>query len=414
MTSSPPIDSTHVKATLEDPLVGQLLDGRYLAEERLAGGGMGVVYRALDQRLDRPVALKVMHPGLAADPGFVARFSREAKAAARLSHPNVVAVYDQGGDGQQVFLVMEYVAGRTLRDLLNDRGALTLGEALEVFEPVLLALGAAHRAGLVHRDVKPENVLLSDDGRVKVADFGLARAVSTATSATATQGVLLGTVAYLAPEQVEHGVADARSDVYAAGLVLFELLTGTKAYDGDNALSVAFRHVHEDVPAPSRRVPGLPAAVDALVARATHRDPDHRPADADRFLTELLSMRRDLPAESLTRRPRAPASGAAAPRPARREHTAVLPPGSAAAPTITPTSPTAAVAAPRPRRRWRGGLLLATLLVLAVAAAGGGWWVTLGPGAYTTAPPLVNLTRAEAVEKARDAGLRPEVTAREF
>src|SRR4051794_7388511 len=208
--------------TLSDPLVDRLLDGRYAIEARVARGGMASVYLATDVRLERRVAVKVMHAALAEDPEFVARFNREARAAARLSHPDAVSVYDQGSDAGHVFLVMEYVPGATLRDVLRSRGRLTPAEALAVMDHVLAALGAAHGAGLVHRDVKPENVLVTADGRVKVADFGLARAVA-GTSLTTDDTVLLGTAAYLAPEQVSDGVADARSDVYSAGVMLFEL-----------------------------------------------------------------------------------------------------------------------------------------------------------------------------------------------
>src|SRR5512142_1372912 len=256
---------------------------------------MATVYTALDTRLDRTVALKVMHPGLADDEEFVARFIREAKSAARLSHPNVVSVFDQGRDDGQAFLVMEYVPGRTLRDLLHDRGRLSPAQALEVLDPVLAALAAAHEAGLVHRDVKPENVLLADDGGIKVADFGLARAAA-ATGATTTRSVLIGTVAYLAPEQVERGVADPRADVYAAGTMLYELLTGSPPFDGETPMAVAFQHVHAEVPPPSQRVPGIPADVDALVATATRRDPDERFPDAGAFLHAVRRVRRTLPA----------------------------------------------------------------------------------------------------------------------
>ncbi|MEP6760580.1 MAG: protein kinase, partial [Sporichthyaceae bacterium] len=245
--------------TLQDPLVGRVLDGRYHVESRLARGGMATVYLALDRRLDRTIAVKVMHPQLAEDEEFVSRFIREAKSAARLSHPNVVAVYDQGADDGAVFLAMEHVAGRTLRDLMREKGRLSPRQTLEIMESVLAALGAAHHAGIVHRDVKPENVLLADDGRIKVADFGLARAVSGGTNHTSATGVLMGTVAYLSPEQVERGVADPRSDVYAAGILMFEMLTGAKPYDGETAIQVAYRHVHDDVPAPSSMVPGLPS-----------------------------------------------------------------------------------------------------------------------------------------------------------
>ncbi|MYV72033.1 protein kinase, partial [Streptomyces sp. SID2131] len=240
--------------TLQDPLVGRLLDGRYRVDARIAVGGMATVYRAVDTRLDRVLALKVMHPQLAADAVFVERFIREAKSVARLAHPNVVGVFDQGAEGAYVYLAMEYVPGCTLRDVLRERGALAPRAALDILEPVLAALGAAHRAGFVHRDMKPENVLIGDDGRVKVADFGLVRAVG---SATATTGSVLGTVSYLAPEQIEHGTADTRADVYACGVVLYEMLTGAKPHAGDTPAQVLYRHLNTDVPAPSAAVPGL-------------------------------------------------------------------------------------------------------------------------------------------------------------
>ena len=279
--------------TVADPLVGQVLDGRYRIESRIARGGMATVYVARDLRLDRTVAVKVMHAHLAADEGFVHRFIGEAKAAAALSNPNVVAVYDQGTDGEHVYLVMEYVRGRTLRDLLTARGRLGPREALEIMQPVLAALGAAHRAGLVHRDVKPENVLITEDGQAKVADFGLARA-ETATGMTKT-GMIIGTVGYLAPEQVLSGTADVRSDVYAAGIMLFELVTGELPHQGDTPLSVAYKHVNESVPPPSTRVPGLPHRLDALVARATARQPDERPQDANAMLAEVAEVHAGLP-----------------------------------------------------------------------------------------------------------------------
>src|SRR4051794_36537887 len=281
-------------ATAVDPLVGQVLDRRYRIDSRIARGGMATVYLSHDLKLDRTIALKVMHPGLAQDDDFVRRFIHEAKSAAGLSHPNIVAVFDQGTDGANVFLAMEYVPGRTLRDVLTQRGRLGPREALEVMRPVLAALAAAHRAGLIHRDVKPENVLVMEDGRIKVADFGLARAES-ASKQTKT-GVLLGTVGYLAPEQVLSGTADARADVYAAGIMLFELLTGRQPYEGDTPLAVAYKHVNEVVPLPSSRLPGLPAQLDALVATATSREPTRRPPDAGHFLAAVSEARRALPA----------------------------------------------------------------------------------------------------------------------
>lgn len=277
--------------TLQDPLVGQLLDGRYRVDARIAVGGMATVYRAVDTRLDRVLALKVMHPALATDVSFVERFIREAKSVARLAHPNVVAVFDQGAQGQYVYLAMEYVAGCTLRDVLRDRGALQPRAALDILEPVLAALGAAHRAGFVHRDMKPENVLIGDDGRVKVADFGLVRAVGTVTDTT---GSVLGTVSYLAPEQIEDGTADTRTDVYACGVVLYEMLTGAKPHGGDTPAQVIYQHLNAAVPPPSAAVPGLPPELDDLVASATARDPGLRPYDAVALLGAAREARSGL------------------------------------------------------------------------------------------------------------------------
>jgi serine/threonine-protein kinase len=271
----------------------QLLDGRYRVTSSIAHGGMATVYMGVDVRLDRPVAIKIMHAELAADQDFVARFIREARSIAQLSHPNVVAVYDQGSDGHVLYLAMEYVAGSTLRQLLNERGRLSPRESLDIIESVLAGLAAAHRAGIVHRDVKPENVLLAGDGRVKVADFGLARTMS-GTSHTKT-GVLMGTVAYLAPEQLTASVSDARCDVYAAGVMLFELLTGHQPHTGESALAVAYKHVNETVPPPSVVSPGLPHVLDALVALATNRDPRLRPADAEQFLHAVSQVRQGQP-----------------------------------------------------------------------------------------------------------------------
>src|SRR4051794_36868716 len=258
---------------------------------------MSTVYAATDLRLHRTVAVKIMADHLVHDPTFVDRFTREARAAAMLSHPNVVSVSDQGSDQGLVYLVMEMVRGRTLRDLLQARGRLTVAETFAVLEPVLSGLTAAHRAGIVHRDIKPENVLIGIDGVVKVADFGLARAMEGPGQTSATGGVLIGTVAYLSPEQLERGKADARSDVYAAGVVLYEMLTGHPPYGGDTPLAVAYQHVHHDMPVPSAEVAGIPWQVDELVARVTRRDPAARPIDAGAFLAELSDLRSDLDIE---------------------------------------------------------------------------------------------------------------------
>jgi eukaryotic-like serine/threonine-protein kinase len=329
--------------TLARVPIGQLLDGRYRVESHLAHGGMATVYLGTDTRLDRTVALKIMHAELASDEDFVRRFVAEARSVARLSHPNVVTVYDQGADGRTLYLAMEYVPGQTLRDLLASRGRLRPREALDIMEGVLAGLAAAHDAGIAHRDVKPENVLLGSPRTVKVADFGLARLLS-GTSHTKS-GMLIGTAAYLAPEQVSRGAADVRTDVYAAGVMLFELLTGKQPHTGDTPLAVAYKHVNEAVPPPSAAVPGLPPALDALVALATSRDPDLRPADAGQFLRAITGARSGLPLDGP---PPAPPPGRVA-DPSMAE-TAVPHPAAAPsawpAPPVPPTGPASAWPAP--------------------------------------------------------------------
>ncbi|HEY2831079.1 MAG TPA: Stk1 family PASTA domain-containing Ser/Thr kinase [Sporichthyaceae bacterium] len=405
-----------------DPLVGQLLDGRYRVTRRLARGGMATVYTAVDSRLNREVALKVMHPGLAEDREFVDRFIREAHAAARLSHPAAVAVYDQSADSGHVFIAMEYVAGRNLRDWLRDRGRLTPRETFAVLEPVLAALAAAHQAGLVHRDIKPENVLIADDGRVKVADFGLARAVSAATST----GTLIGTVAYLAPEQVERGVADQRTDVYSAGILLYECLTGFQPHGGETPIQIAYQHVNADVPPPSAIRPSLAPALDHLVARVTCRNPAGRPPDAGAFLAELLAVRRSLSPAELDDAGPVETSYAPTVVVERGAHRAsATPPPPMPQPASAPqyTSPLATPSTPFPtrplfspgrlaRRRNRGRAALVVLLVLAVAMGLVGWRVAAGNS--VSAPSLINLSRADAQTRAEQAGLHPNFSGEAF
>ncbi|WP_226437208.1 Stk1 family PASTA domain-containing Ser/Thr kinase [Rhodococcus yananensis] len=278
-----------------DRMVGTVLDRRYRIESRIARGGMSTVYRGTDLRLDRPVAVKVMDSQFAADPQFLSRFEFEARAVARLTHPGLVAVYDQGQDGDHVFLVMELVEGGTLRELLRERGPMPPHAAAAVAAPVLGALAVAHRAGLVHRDVKPENVLVSRGGEVKIADFGLVRAVAAAN--TTSRSVILGTAAYLSPEQVTTGAADARSDVYSTGILLFEMLTGRTPFTGDTSLSIAYQRVEKDVPDPSAWIEGVPAEFDDLVRHATEREPDERFDDAAAMAAALTDVvdRLDLP-----------------------------------------------------------------------------------------------------------------------
>jgi serine/threonine-protein kinase len=381
---------------------------------------MATVYDAIDERLERTVAVKVMHPSYAADPLFIDRFMREAKATAGLNHPNVVAVFDQGSHDGLAFLVMEQVHGLTLRDVLARRGRLSVPEAVSVLESVLHALAAAHRNGLVHRDVKPENVLISSDGAVKVADFGLARAVEGSTH-TATGGVVMGTVAYVSPEQIITGQADTRSDVYSAGVMLFELLTGTVPFGGDSAMNIAFQHVNNDVPSPAQRAGGIPPALDELVVRATRREPGARPADAGAFLAELSLVRADLrlPHVAVT----APVSDQTAvfsqtPTPTRMVPRS-LPPRTAMQPAANrmaggpPAGPPVGPPAPR-RPRGRRGAVIATgvVLCLGLAAIFGGWW--LGTGRFSTAPALLNLPQAQAAAKAQTAGFAVRFAPPEF
>ncbi|MFR9791645.1 Stk1 family PASTA domain-containing Ser/Thr kinase [Streptomyces sp. MB22_4] len=396
--------------TLQDALVGHVLDGRYRVDARIAAGGMATVYRALDTRLDRVLALKVMHPALAADAAFVERFIREAKSAARLDHPNVVQVFDQGTDGSYVYMAMEYVSGCTLRDVLRERGALRPRAALDILEPVLAALGAAHRAGFVHRDMKPENVLIGDDGRVKVADFGLVRSVDTVTSTT---GSVLGTVAYLAPEQIDQGTADPRVDVYACGVVLYEMLTGAKPHSGDSPAQVLYRHVNEDVPPPSAQVPGLAPRLDELVASATARTPEVRPYDAVALLAEAREARAALTAEQLDAVP---------PQARTVEHenaenrTSVIPraltvprplpvneDGDGDGDGVSRTARFRAAPVPPPRRSRRLILTVAVAVLLVLGAGTGVWYINSGQ--FTKVPPLLTKTETQARDRLKQAGL---------
>ena len=407
--SAPPPD----RGGVADPLVGTLVDGRYQVVSRIARGGMATVYEAVDTRLDRTVALKMMSPALAEDPGFVTRFRREARAAAQLSHPHVVAVFDQGEAAGLPYLAMEYVPGRTLRDVLRDYGALSPEQALTILDPVLEALSAAHDAGFVHRDIKPENILISDDGRVKVTDFGLARAVSNTT--TATQGMIIGTVAYLSPEHVERGDADARSDVYGAGICLFEMVTGQVPFAAESAITVAYQHVNADVPAPSSLRTSIPPDVDALVATATRRDPDLRYPDCRAFLADVRRVRRTLPP----------------PQPLSKDtqDTLIVPmdmaaaAGASAAPAVTARPVKAGAGggvgggsrAPQKRRRGRGWIVAVTLLILAIgAAAFGGWYLAAGPGKQVSVPGIIGMDQAAATAALQQVGLRLEVGGEEF
>jgi serine/threonine-protein kinase len=397
--------------TLSDPLVGRLLEGRYAVEAFIAHGGMASVYLATDTRLERRVAVKVMHAHLCDDRETVARFEREARAAARLSHPDVVAVYDQGIDNRRPFLVMEYVPGANLRHIVRDRGRLSTAEAVAVMDHVLAALASAHAAGLVHRDVKPENVLVTADGRVKVADFGLARAVSGST-VTTTGSVLMGTAAYLAPEQFEHGTADERSDVYSAGVLFFELLTGSTPFEAENAYALLNRHANEDIPAPSTRASGIPPQIDALVTWATSRDPQQRPANAGELHESLIDVRdrlglhgsvppppialtsrmTDLPQTVVVAQPASSPDAATATRVMAGGRPPVMPG------RVTPDPPKP------PWRRRRGIIISAVMAVVVALAAVLGWW--FAAGRYKNAPNVIGKSQQAATSQLRAAGLR--------
>lgn len=385
-------------------LVGRLIRGRYQIEKLLARGGMATVYLATDNRLDRKVAIKVIHAHLANDQVFREKFTREAKIAARLSHPNLVNVFDQAEDGDVVFLAMEYVSGITLRQALDDFGALSAERALDVFEPLMSALAAAHSAGVLHRDIKPENVLLSDDGKVKLSDFGLARPISAQTQT----GGIVGTVAYLSPELVSRGVADARSDVYAAGIMLFELLTGRQPYQGEQAVQVAYQHANSEVPAPSTVNPSINPLLDEIVLWATAKRPDDRPRDANEFHRVLLRAKQDIsnPAKSqqLTEKLRQTAvlreTSIVTPAINSLDQTQLLDASHSTTANQTVRLDTAEeqeVSAVVFHSHRALKLVIASVLVV-LLGLGAGWWFSAGPGGFHLVPDLSNRSQSDAVK----------------
>ncbi|GGU12274.1 Stk1 family PASTA domain-containing Ser/Thr kinase [Nocardioides albus] len=447
-------------ATASDPLLGKVLGMRYRIVEKVAKGGMATVYVAHDTRLDRIVAVKVMHQDLDEEGNFADRFVREGRSAAKLSHPNVVAVYDQDEDDGVAFLAMEYIEGHTLRDTIASQAPLGAAKALAYVEPILSAMTAAHAVGIVHRDIKPENVLIttgpgSISQRVKVADFGLAR-VMTNNSNDATTGNLVGTVSYLAPELVTESKSGPRSDVYAVGVVLYELLTGRKPHSGPSPVDIAYKHVHEDIPPPSKAAPGIPRYVDALVARATARDPELRPADAGVLLRMVTRVMATLSAgifddPDLTADLALPTAGAAddgtraADFPARThdessaESTAVLPAlglGPSGPPPGRPSGPPGpppvglpsgarlslsepeenvriAPTPKQPKQRrgmpapWKGPIAITAAVVAVALVATGIWWFV--DGRYERVPSVAGLSKAAATTELQEAGF--EVTA---
>ena len=407
-------------------LTGELIDDRYQLTSLLATGGMATIYSAIDTRLDRKVAVKIMHPHLAQDEDFVGRFIREAKAAASLSHPNIVAVQDQGWNQSgvpAVFIVMELVEGHTLRDYIYERGKLTIEDALSFIDPVLSALSAAHAIGIIHRDIKPENILISKEGRVKIADFGLARGNMLGTTMTAESSVILGSVSYLSPEQVQRGVADSRSDVYATAIVLFEMITGEKPFAGETPIQIAYMHVNEKIPLLSSKVKGVPEALDELVAKATSTNPDERPRDAGAFLAELnrvrteidpkrkqLSLELDLPVAPIREEVRDKS------RLAKRAEAAKA---TQATEIVTPmtentanTKKDRAEERRRVSKRVRRNRIIAILLAISVGVAG--WWIVLGPGAKVSVPSVIGASLDKANSLFSPLGLKSEVAKRVY
>ena len=407
-----------------DPLIGQTLDARYVIRSRIARGGMAMVYLAHDLRLERKVAVKVMHEHLAEDDNFTRRFDREARSAARLSHPNLVNVFDQGQDLGRVYLVMEYLPSITLRELLKQQQRLTLDQTLEIGDAILAGLAAAHAAGIVHRDLKPENVLLVDDGRIKIGDFGLARAVS---ANTTTGQALLGTIAYLSPELVTRGIADERSDLYAFGIMLYEMLTGTQPFTGEQPMQIAYQHAHSDVPAPSEAADVSTPPLDSFVVWLTQRNADLRPANAGEALVHMRELRADpyLATQAL--------ATAVLPTLSGPGDTTVLPAGlggaTAATTHLTPStsvlerteqhSLAASAAEPEPAtptsdvdraraqaaaRSRRGRVTAAVIVGLLALATGIGLWFGLGPGAKVTVPGVAgeSMDAAQASLEALD------------
>ena len=392
-------------------LSGQLIDNRYELLRILANGGMGTIYEGLDTRLDRKVAVKIMHPHLAQDEEFITRFIREAKAAASLSHPNIVNVMDQGWNQSgipAVFLVMELVEGQTLRELISSKSSFSVNETINYLSPVISALAAAHQIGIVHRDIKPENILISNDGRIKIADFGLARGTNLGQTMTAEASVILGSVSYLSPEQVQRGISDARSDIYSIGVMAFEMLTGKRPHISDSPLQIAYLHVNEDIPRVSSKGIKLPKDLDELIYAATSRNPDDRPKDGATFASLLrniqiksdpskkqMSLELDLPIRQET------------PKPSKRkekveeELTREI--------TREISKPENKEKFKKPKRKFRK-----VALILAVAVGIGGWWSLIGPGARVTVPSLVGGTMSDAENLLKPIGLTSEVSKEEF
>ena len=403
-------------------LTGELIDGRYQLIRQMASGGMAVIYEAFDTRLDRKVAVKIMHPHLAQDEKFVERFIKEAKAAAALSHPNIVAVQDQGWNQsgvQAVFLVMEMVEGHTLREYLNEQGRLPIQSGIKFLLPVLSALAAAHKIGIVHRDIKPENILISKEGRIKIADFGLAKGQLLGSTLSAESSVILGSVSYLSPEQVARGVADSRSDVYSCAITAFEIFTGQKPFSSDEPIQIAYMHVNSAVPRMSSLRQDIPPALDDLILRSTHRDPDIRPRDASEFHSQLLAISHQLqPVQNQMSFeldiPIAPM------RPTRKEKSRHKGQEKAVEQTLIASEPVTAVkettSALKKRRkiskRVRRNRYIAAGLAVVLGISG--WYVLIGPGSRVVVPSVIGGTEEQARAAIAPLGLSVLISERKF
>jgi len=397
-------------------LSGELIDGRYQLLRQVATGGMATIYEALDTRLDRKVAVKIMHAHLANDEAFVSRFIREAKAAAALSHPNIVAVQDQGWNQNgvpAVFLVMEFIEGHTLREYLNERGRFEIKDAINYLTPILSALAAAHVVGIVHRDVKPENILISKDGRIKIADFGLARGDLIGSTMTAESSVILGSVSYLSPEQVQRGIADSRSDVYAAGIVAYEMFTGEKPFNGDSPIQIAYMHVNEEIPHLRSKRREIPQALDDLISSATSKNPDLRPRTAGDFLEKLqqiqieldpkknqMDLGLDLPVEPIREKAHKKIKNEAP--------TLIVEEAKESTREVKRAAEKKRRASKRVRRNRKVALLLA------IALGVGGWWTLVGPGSRVVVPSTVGGKFEEAVASFTPLGLTAVVLENRF
>jgi serine/threonine-protein kinase len=396
-------------------LSGELIDGRYQLISQIAQGGMASIYSALDTRLDRKVAVKIMHPHLAQDEAFVNRFIREAKAAAALTHPNAVSVQDQGWNTNgvpAVFIVMEMVEGHTLREYLEESGKFSVAQTLQYLTAILGALAAAHKLGIIHRDIKPENILISNDGRIKIADFGLAHGALIGSTLTAESSVVLGSVSYLSPEQVQRGISDSRSDVYSTGILAYELLVGEKPFSGDSPIQIAYMHVNNRVPKISQSRSDIPKELDDLIYSATSANPDERPRDAGVFLSAIqdiarsidpkrnqLSLELDIPMQKITEKP-SRSKKKSKPEPVKE---------------ITQEKPIREMTAGTKRRiskRVRRNRIIAAML--AVALGIGGWYVLVGPGSRIVVPSVVGASVEEANAALTPLGLRSEVIEKRF